>query len=157
MPYTDATGKIWPLAVDLPAARRVRDLVGVNLLTLRVDALVYELSDPIRLCEVLWAISKPEAEAAGLDLDQFLRRMAVDLTPITSRLLGELADFFQRLGQTEKATQMRMTVRTLKTLPMMTTEQMEILMRDTTDWMIEQATLIVSSGSAATSGQPSSA
>lgn len=157
MPYTDSTGMTWPLAVDLPAAKRVRDLVGVNLLTLRVDHLLAELADPIRLCEVLWAIAKPEADAAGVDQDAFLRRMAVDLAPITCGLLEDLADFFRCLGRTEAAIQIRTATRRAKTLPTMTTEQLESLLNQTMDWMLSQArTLTQSSGTTVMNGPGSS-
>lgn len=106
MPFTDATGHAWPLTIDLAAAKRVRDRTGVNLLTLDLAELLGELVDPVRLCEVLYAIAKPDADAAGLDLTEFLRRMTFDLTGLTDQLLGELAGFFQQLGQTTKAEKM---------------------------------------------------
>ena len=156
--YRDATGQPWSLAIDLPAARRVRDLANVNLLTLRVDALVMQLADPITLCEVLWASAKPEADAAGLDLDAFLRRMAVDLDAIASQLLEELACFFRKLNQTNRAIQTAAAAKMLTTMPEMTTAETETLLMETASWMVARArTLIASSGTAATSGLESPA
>jgi hypothetical protein len=136
MPFRDSTGQPWPLTVDLPAARRVRDLVGVNLLTLRVDRLCAELADPIRLCEVLYAICKPEADAAGLDLDGFLRRLAVDLPAISAEFLGGLPDFFQRHGDPIRAVQLRMALEKTRNLPTMNPETLEALLSETMDWML---------------------
>lgn len=105
MAYTDSTGRALPLTIDLPAAKRVRDYTGVNLLTLDLPDLLQRLADPITLCEVLWCIAKPDADAAGLDLDGFLRRIKLDIQAITDQLLGELADFFLRSGLTSRATE----------------------------------------------------
>lgn len=157
--FTDATGQMWPLTIDLPACKRVRDLAGVNLLTLALPAMLQRLADPITLCEVLWAIAKPEADAAGLNQEDFLRRCAVALPPIVDALLtgpGGLSDFFQTLGQPSKATQLRTIwerVRTLETIPAETTAT---LIDQTLDWMIQRI-LSASSGPAATNTPASSA
>ena len=152
MPYTDSTGKTWPLEIDLPACRRVRDLVGVNLLTLHLARLLQELADPVRLCEVLWAVNKPEADVAGLDLDAFLRRMVVQMGPITDALLtgpGGLADFFRRIGQTAKATQLQTIWTRVQALENLTPESASTAIDAAMDWMVRQI-LSGSSGIAAT-------
>ena len=152
MPFQDRQGKMWGLQIDLPACRRVRDLVGINLLTLHLARLLQELSDPIRLCEVLWAACKPEADAAGLDLDAFLRRMAVAIAPVTDALLtgpGGLADFFQSLGQTEKANQLRTVWSRVKAMESLTPETATAAVDAAMDWMCRQI-LSGASGTAAT-------
>lgn len=157
--YRDATGQTWSLAVDLPACRRVRDMVGINLLTLRVDRLCFELSDPIRLCEVLWAIAKPEADAQGLDLTAFLQRMAVDLPPIGEQLLESLPDFFTRLGEPLRANQLRIAIAKTKALPPITPDMLNKALAETMDVMVSQilkaSTLNDHSGTDATNSQES--
>ena len=135
MPYTDSTGQPWPISIDLPAARRARDLVGVNLLTLDLPGLLERLADPVTLCQVLWAIAKPDADAAGLDMDGFLRRITIDLTGLTDQLLGELAGFFRRLGQTEKAETLTRIWRTAKTIPTTTEAETEAAILDAETWI----------------------
>lgn len=144
MPFRDSTGQPWPLAVDLPAARRVRDIAGINLLTLRVDRLCAELADPIRLCEVLYAACKPEADAAGLDLDGFLRRLAVDLPAISAEFLEGLPDFFQRHGDPIRAVQLRMAIERTKNLPAMSPETLETVLNETMDWMLARIQALTS-------------
>jgi hypothetical protein len=136
MPFRDSIGYPWPLTVDLPAARRVRDLVGVNLLTLRVDRLCAELADPIRMCEVLYAVCKPQADVLGLDLDGFLRRLAVDLPAIGAEFLEGLPDFFRKHGDPIRAVQLRMALERTKNLPTLDPETLQTLLDETMDWMM---------------------
>lgn len=151
--FIDSTGQTWDVSLDLPACRRVRDLVHVNLLTLALPQLLQQLADPVTLCEVIWAIVKPQADAAGVSLEDFLRRAAVDLAPITTELLtgpGGLADFFRRLGEPRNATELETIWTRLKALETLPPEKTAALIDRTVDWMIRQI-LSEQSGTAATS------
>jgi hypothetical protein len=150
--FVDAQGRRWEIEIDIPACRRVRNLAGVNLLTLDLPALMDRLADPITLCEVLWAIVQPEAAAAGVREDEFLRACAVNLSEITDQLLtgpGGLSDFFRRLGQTAKATALTTIWTRLQTLALAAPERMPSLIDRTLDWMTAQI-LSGTSGTAAT-------
>jgi hypothetical protein len=158
--FVDAQGRRWEIEIDIPACRRVRNLVGVNLLTLDLPALMDRLADPITLCEVLWAIVQPEAAASGVREDEFLRGCAVNLSEITDQLLtgpGGLSDFFRRLGQTAKAAALQTTWTRLQAMSRTEPEQMGELVDKTIDWMVQQI-LSGTSGTAATmppAGPPS--
>jgi hypothetical protein len=82
------------------AIKRVRSLAGVNLIEVMAQeegaSLLGRLADdPILLCDVLFAVCRPQAEAAGVTDEDFGRAMAGDaIEAATTALLEDLADFF---------------------------------------------------------------
>lgn len=94
--FTDTQGRVWNLAMDVSALRRVKDLAKVDLMDLANGKLVVELTnDPLMLCDVLYAMVQPEAAAKGIDLAGFCSGMGGDaFDPATEALLAELVDFF---------------------------------------------------------------
>lgn len=91
--FKDNAGRAWTLSVDVSAVKRTRSLAGIDLLDLKGTLSRLE-KDPILLCDALWAIVKPEADAAGVDEDAFLSALAGDCIEVASRaLLAELVDF----------------------------------------------------------------
>lgn len=98
MAFRDAENELWELAVDVPAAKRVKRLTPVDLLTTDTRDLFERLADPITLVDVVYAICQPQADERGLSDDEFGARMGIDLEPIATELLESLADFIQRLS-----------------------------------------------------------
>lgn len=98
--FTDATGRAWPVPVNVSTIKRARDLVDVNLLDIVADngALMQKLStDPIVLCNVLYCLCKDQADREGLTDYQFGELLAGDcLEAATLALLEGLADFFPK-------------------------------------------------------------
>jgi hypothetical protein len=91
--FKDNAGRTWTLSVDVAAVKRTRSTAGIDLLDLKGTLTRLE-RDPILLCDALWAIVKPEADAAGIDEDSFLSSLAGDCIEVASRaLLAELVDF----------------------------------------------------------------
>jgi hypothetical protein len=93
--FRDNAGRTWTLAVNVAALRRVRSLCDVNLVT-RNPAQVIEdvITDPVTLCNVLYAIVQPQALALAVTDEQFGDAMAGDVIDAAARaLMEELADF----------------------------------------------------------------
>lgn len=94
--FTDSTGRAWTLAVNVDAVKRVKGLLDVDLLDVVNGKLLERLvSDPILLCDVLYCLCKPQADAAGVTDSDFGRSMAGDVIELaTGAFLEELVDFF---------------------------------------------------------------
>ena len=94
--FRDNAGRTWSVTVDVTAVKRVRSLLDVNLLDVLDGKLIERLAvDPVLLCDVLYALVKPEADAGGVSDEEFGRAMAGDaIEHATTALLEELADFF---------------------------------------------------------------
>lgn len=70
--FKDRNGREWTVALNVVAAKRVRELCGVNLADApRTDLLVRLANDAILLADVLFALVKPQADAANITFDQF--------------------------------------------------------------------------------------
>ena len=90
--FTDNAGRTWAVLVNVDTIKRVRGLVKVDLLDL--DSLDKLIRDPILLCDVVYAVCQPEAEAKHVTDEYFGRAMAGDpIDQATKALLEELADF----------------------------------------------------------------
>ena len=94
--FKDNAGRVWSLQVDVAALKRVRSLLEVNLLDVLEGKLVDRLADdPVFLCDVLYAVVKPEADVQKVSDEDFGRAMGGDaLDGATAAFLEELADFF---------------------------------------------------------------
>jgi hypothetical protein len=97
--FKDGSGRTWTLAINVDAIKRVRGLIGVNLLEIidgREGKLLERLmTDPVLLVDVVFAVCKPEADKAGVSNEDFGRSMAGDAIELaTTALLEELVDFF---------------------------------------------------------------
>jgi len=94
--FSDNAGRIWTIAVNIGSVKRVRDLAKVNLLEV-IEGKVLEklISDPVLLCDVIYSICKPEADAKSVTDEDFGRAMAGDaIDGATTALLEDLVDFF---------------------------------------------------------------
>jgi hypothetical protein len=96
--FTDNTGRTWTLVISVDAIKRVRALAGVNLMEAVEGNLIERLvADPVLLCDVIYAVAKPEADANQVTDEAFGRAMAGDaIEHATTALLEELVDFFPR-------------------------------------------------------------
>lgn len=97
--FKDRNGRTWVYEVDIPSAKRVRSVAGVDLLTADVEQLLTDLADPIKLIDTLYGLCKPEADLQGMTDEEFGRACAVDPDPLAEDLLRALADFFPSLGR----------------------------------------------------------
>ncbi len=93
--FTDNAGRTWTVAINVDAIKRVRGLVGINLLEVVEGTLIEKLiRDPVLLCDVVYAVCKPEADARNVGDEDFGRAMAGDaIEHATKALLEELVGF----------------------------------------------------------------
>jgi len=93
--FTDNAGRTWTIAVNVDAIKRVRGLVDVDLLAILEGKLIERLvRDPVLLCDVVYAVCQPEAQAKGVPAEEFGRAMAGDaIDCATKALLEELVGF----------------------------------------------------------------
>ena len=93
--FTDNAGRTWTIAINVDVLKRVRGLVDVNLLDILDGQLIERLyRDPVLLCDVVYAVCKPEADARSVSDEDFGRAMAGDaIEQATKALLEELVLF----------------------------------------------------------------
>lgn len=93
--FTDNAGRTWTTAINVDAIKRVRGLLDVDLLEVVEGKLIERLiRDPVLLCDVVYAVCKPEADAKGVSDEDFGRAMAGDaIEHATKALLEELVGF----------------------------------------------------------------
>ena len=94
--FQDTQGRTWTVTINVDAIRRVRGLLDVNLLD-AVDGRLLErlVVDPVLLCDILYALCRPETQAKNVTDEDFGRALGGDvLDHATTALLEELVDFF---------------------------------------------------------------
>jgi len=93
--FTDNAGRTWTIAINVDAIKRVRGLLDVNLLDVIEGKLIDRLiRDPVLLCDVVYAVCKPEADTRSVSDEDFGRAMAGDAIEMaTKALLQELVGF----------------------------------------------------------------
>ena len=96
--FTDNAGRDWVIEINVASLKRVKGLTGTDLIALAVsmDTSVAErlASDPILLCDVLYAVCKPQADERGVSDEEFGRAMAGDaIESATVALLEDIVGF----------------------------------------------------------------
>ena len=93
--FTDNAGRTWTIAINVDAIKRVRSLLNVDLLEIVEGTLIEKLiRDPVLLCDVVYAVCKPEADAKTVSDEEFGRAMAGDaIEQATKALLEDLVGF----------------------------------------------------------------
>ncbi|MCG3178003.1 MAG: hypothetical protein BIFFINMI_00326 [Phycisphaerae bacterium] len=96
--FTDTAGRAWDIVVNVDTIKRVRDLLGVNLLGIvepgndLVDRLA---EDVILVCDILFAVVKPQTTERNVSDADFGKALSGDvIDTATTALLEELIDFF---------------------------------------------------------------
>jgi len=105
--FTDSAGRTWTVSLTIDAAKRVKGLLDVNLLELEAGdpPLLTRLgTDVILLCDVIFALIKPQADAAGVSDEQFGAALGGEvILAAQTAFYEELVDFFRKLGRTDLA------------------------------------------------------
>jgi len=105
--FTDTAGRTWTIALTIDAAKRVKGLLDVNLLELESGdpPLLTRLgTDVILLCDVIFALVKPQADAAGVTDEQFGAALGGEaILAAQTVLYEELVLFFRGLGRSDLA------------------------------------------------------
>lgn len=112
--FKDNQGREWTVEITVATIKRVRGLAGVDLMEVLegTNGLIEKLvRDPVLLCDVLYAVCKPQADERQVSDEAFGASMAGDaIEHATAALLEELVDFCPsprdraNLGRVLKAT-----------------------------------------------------
>lgn len=95
--FKDCEGRVWDVRITVTSLRRVISLADADLLTIVEGKLIERLiSDPYLLCDVLYAVCKPQADVLGVSDEAFGEALAGDpIADATTALLEGIVDFFQ--------------------------------------------------------------
>lgn len=96
--FSTTDGLEWSIVVNVLTIKRVMDGTGLKLTDLfsTADKIQQFFADEVKICEVLFATIKPQADERGKSIEDFLA--VIDGTVIENAmeaLLAEIADFFQ--------------------------------------------------------------
>ena len=99
--FNDNAGRTWTVSLNIDAVKRVKSLVKVDLTEAVGGKLLERLTtDPILLCDVLYAVCKSEADTKNITDEDFGRALAGDaIDSATTALLEELVNFFPKENQ----------------------------------------------------------
>jgi hypothetical protein len=102
--FTDAKGRAWEIELNIRQMKRVRDILGVDLVnviqtnkdgSVATDTIDRVANDPIILVDILWVLCEEQARAAGVTDADFGSSVAGDsISEATRAFLDELVDFF---------------------------------------------------------------
>jgi len=94
--FKDNAGKTWNIQVNVDAVKRVRSLLDVDLMNAVEGELLQQIgNDPCLLCDIIFCICKPQADAEGVSDVDFGQAMAGDcIEHATDAFLEELINFF---------------------------------------------------------------
>jgi hypothetical protein len=110
--FKDNAGRTWTVDINVATLKRVRGITGVDLMQVIEGTLIEKfIRDPVLLCDVVYAVCKPEADAAKVSDEEFGKAMAGDaIEAATGAVLDELISFCPsprdraNLGQVLQAT-----------------------------------------------------
>ena len=93
--FKDNQGRQWSVEINVTAIKRVRGLTGEDLMQVIEGTLIEKLiRDPVLLCDVVYALCKPEADARSVSDEEFGKAMAGDaIEAATTAVLEELVGF----------------------------------------------------------------
>ena len=93
--FKDNDARQWAVDINVAAIKRVRGLTGTDLMQVIEGTLIEKLiRDPVLLCDVGYAICKPEADTRNVSDEEFGRAMAGDaIEHATTAVLEELVGF----------------------------------------------------------------
>jgi len=96
--WTDAENRSWSTAISVNAIRRVKELVGVNLLEVFDGEMLARLADdPVLLVNTLYAVCKPQADERNVSDEQFGELLVGDTIELAAAaLVRGIADFFPK-------------------------------------------------------------
>ena len=91
--FKDNAGRTWTIAINVDAVKRVRDLLDEDLLDIK-QVLERLMVDPILLCDVIYCVCKPQADAEKISDVDFAKAMAGDsIAHAKTALVEELVNF----------------------------------------------------------------
>ena len=104
--FTDSAGRTWTLTITVDAIKRVQSLLGVNLanVTEGDPPLLTRLeTDIVLLCDVIYAVVKPQADQQNVTDEQFGQALGGDaILAAHDAFWSALADFFRSLRRSDQ-------------------------------------------------------
>jgi len=99
--FRDTTGRAWSFDVNVTTIKRVRSMLGVNLLDLASPEKSKDVSeqfeDPIFVVDVLYCLCKDQADAQAVSDEAFGEALDIDaIESASDALLEGVIDFFQK-------------------------------------------------------------
>ena len=96
--FKDNQDRKWTVTINVSAIKRVRAELDLDLLEAIEGTLLERMvSDPILLCDILYVLVKPEADAKGISDEDFGQALAGDaIDRACQAFIGELVDFFPK-------------------------------------------------------------
>ncbi len=94
--FKDNAGREWTVEINVAALKRIRSLTGTDLLEVISGGELLErlMRDPVLLCDILFALVKPQADQRQISDESFGAAMAGDaIDSATAALLDELVAF----------------------------------------------------------------
>lgn len=94
--FIDNAGRTWTVSINVSTIKRVKDLLGVNLMEAVTGKLIEELeADICQYVNVIYCVCRKEADAKGVSDEAFGEALGGDaLEKATDAFLDELIDFF---------------------------------------------------------------
>ena len=106
--FQDNQGREWSLAIDTNGVKRVRDLLGVDLMEIvskGSDVLERLYYDPVLIVDVLFVLLKPQADAEKITDQSFGEALTGDaIDRGHAALMAELPGFFRHPRQRKNLT-----------------------------------------------------
>lgn len=92
--FKDNAGRPWTVNVTVSGIKRVRDVLGLDLLD-TTSAIPRLMIDPVLLCDVAYVLLKPQCDQQGVTDEQFGEGLAGDAITLCRRsVLEAITDFF---------------------------------------------------------------
>jgi hypothetical protein len=105
--FTDSFGQTWTVALNIGAVKRLKGLLGVDIMNLHEGdpPLISRLgTDVILVCDVIFALVKPQADQLGVTDEQFAAGLGGEaILAAHTAFYEELTSFFQNLGRPDMA------------------------------------------------------
>ncbi len=105
--FTDMQGRQWNMAITLDAIRRLKGTLGVDLFAMLEGdpPLLTKLATDIGLlCDIIFVIIKPQADASSVTDEQFGSSLGGEsIKAALDSFYSELEDFFQKMGRADLA------------------------------------------------------
>ena len=93
--FRDNAGRTWTVELNVDAIKRVRSLLGLDLLG-EAPTLLRLAADPVLLVDTLFVVCRPEANERYVTDEDFGRAMAGDALGAAAEALTQaLSDFYQ--------------------------------------------------------------
>ncbi|MGC4004698.1 MAG: hypothetical protein QM811_16890 [Pirellulales bacterium] len=116
--FVDSVGRHWTIAINIAAAKRVRNRVDVDLYKLvdgALTSLTDLLGDPIRLVDVIYVLCEEQATAQSISDEDFGRSLAGDvIDAAVDAFMAALIDFFPDRRTRETLTKVLATAKALR-------------------------------------------